>query len=517
MHGRIAIAVRCIEGAVRSPHHLGGLVEGPAQTHDAVYPDGRHITRVGRLVFLAVVAHEFAFGRVLADHVVVAVGYEIGEDGSAAKVAQASVDFAFVAADDSKPVVVTVGAEATNRYAKQGITPENSINVYIQGEDLTAVGAGVFKYLDVVAKYDAIVESLQGEAYAFDAEKLAKVNGDGWDAMVTSLAPGTKYVYMVYASNGYEEDVKSVEFTTAGDPLPVYDTYTPADMAEGKVKSDYLGTWNYYAIDMAKTVGMREYIGQAVATDSATPDSEPDEDGIVSSYVSIKGLLPTKYDYDDTTEWEFYDGFLYNVCAPMGKLGPYFTMAMPVEADGGKVWLANFSSAVIGGFVKDGYIAFQTRGAVESFYASHGYTIKPLDGFAAVAFSDDSYLDGSGFLGKLAWYVNMLLVDPEKDDNGLAPEAGESSVAASVASVQPVIGAVNKILSGKFTNKVETRRGRFQSAVDAARKMAFAQGRVSTLTAPRALRSVSMQVNKANGGASVAPKSGLACPKKRIF
>ena len=55
------------------------------------------------------------------------------------------ISFGYIAKGDAKPVILTMGLEATNEFAGQGITPDNSAKFYAFGEEIESATYGLFR------------------------------------------------------------------------------------------------------------------------------------------------------------------------------------------------------------------------------------------------------------------------------------------------------------------------------------------------------------------------------------
>ena len=319
--------------------------------------------------------------------------------------------------------------------------------------------------MDIVGNMSAVVKNVVSAA-SVDKDVLKAINGTGYVGIVPSLLPGTEYQLVVYASNGYESNVIVSEssVTTTGDPLPIYEDYSFDDVDEKLVpaKSDgYFGKYNFYAVNKFGKLGIREYISKVTISDSSKPDSEPDEDGIVTEYVDIKGIFNVltepdeeggePIDFDDTMVWECYDGILYSLSQDWGAYGSYWTM--PYIATDKQPYTGGYDYLLWGGFVADGYIAIVPSPAYVQ-QAKLEFT-----GIAAVAFGDAEYKNA---LGSLAWYSDLLFVAEGKDDNGVAPTS-------KAVSGMSELHAVSEMAQALPFNCVETRRGHIRSIIDAAK------------------------------------------------
>ena len=394
-------------------------------------------------------------------YTIIAVSFD--KDGNPSK--SVAETFSYIAKGGTVPVVLSCGVGSAEKYVPKGYSTDNTIEFYVYGKDLTDVKIVAAKKMDIVGNMSAVVKNVVSAA-SVDKDVLKAINGTGYVGIVPSLLPGTEYQLVVYASNGYESNVIVSEssVTTTGDPLPIYEDYSFDDVDEKLVpaKSDgYFGKYNFYAVNKFGKLGIREYISKVTISDSSKPDSEPDEDGIVTEYVDIKGIFNVltepdeeggePIDFDDTMVWECYDGILYSLSQDWGAYGSYWTM--PYIATDKQPYTGGYDYLLWGGFVADGYIAIVPSPAYVQ-QAKLEFT-----GIAAVAFGDAEYKNA---LGSLAWYSDLLFVAEGKDDNGVAPTS-------KAVSGMSELHAVSEMAQALPFNCVETRRGHIRSIIDAAK------------------------------------------------
>ncbi|MBQ8811901.1 MAG: hypothetical protein IJZ70_06295 [Bacteroidales bacterium] len=404
------------------------------------------------------------------EYTIVAVGCD--EDGAAQS--STSIILTYVAEDDEKgvPVVISAGLGSAAKYAPQGISSETAVEFYVYGEDIVDVKVGLFSYASLAGNQNACIQTLM-ESDSAPAEVIATVNEDVYVDVFSGLTPGTEYYLLVWASNGYEQKlIMSDPWTTDGDPLPVYQSFSAADIDVTllpETSEGYFGTYNYYAQYEGP---LREYIGQVTIADSDIPDAGPDESGLTDEYVEITGLFGgLQKDFgieDDTVIFDYYGGVIYSLENGLGKgthpqVGEIY-VGLCQGYPGGV--FVGYSYLMIGGYVDEGYLAFVTA----PNYADAGYTI---NSFFLYAYQDAEYSSGLGYLDYL---TDPLLVDPAVDNNGLAPKA---SAARSTLSR----GDLNKINFNLASdiNCVETERGRIRSAIDQMRTEKAVQS-VGTVT-----------------------------------
>lgn len=382
------------------------------------------------------------------EYTIVAVGCD--SEGTAQS--STSLVISYVAANDEVPVIVTAGLGAADKYVPQGFSPETAIEYYVYGQDLVDVKIGMFTAADFISNQQGCVSALMSVP-SEPAEVLEKINTDVFVDVMGGLTPGTEYYLLVWASNGYEQKIiATAPWTTAGDPLPVYAPYSIADI-NGELlpatSEGYFGTYNYYATDFFGENPLRSYMGQITIADSPYEDLPADESGLVTEYVKLSGMFQAEaeyYGFDDTMDFEYYGGVLYQLpnYFPQTANGGYYPAVMYLTADEGLYGHGN-SYTMLGGFVKEGYIAFVDA------TGSYGF-----NGWFLRAFSDEACASA---VGNMACYQDVLLVDPAVDDNGLAPAAARMSK----QDLQNLSFNIETEI-----NYVETERGRIHSAIDRA-------------------------------------------------
>ncbi len=411
-------------------------------------------------------------------YTLVAVTYDA--EGAAQK--SASVSFGYVAAEDEVPVVVTAGLGSAEKYVPAGVNTDNALEYWIYGKDLKSVQMGVFSAQDLAKGTQAcLAQVLASEPLS--AETLEKINGEGYVSVVNKLNPGTEYYLLVVASNGFEtKPVLSEGVYTTGDPHPVYMNFTLDDLSDELMPESsegYFGTYNYYAKNTdeeGNLISTRAYLGQVTISDSSKPDLPADSYGIVSEYVDIRGLFPVVTllgGETDAITFEYYDGVLYNLVAPLSPVTLQGTTFYPLPAlqDADGYFYKQGDYGLIGGYVKEGYLAF-VNGA-----ASQGIDMR---GFQILIYPDQTYATPVSYIDL---YHDVLLVDPAKDDSGLAPE--EDAPSASQ------LKQISNTLKQGPTNYVETPRGNIRSIIDKARNTPVLRGQFTGIEGERDAKAVS--------------------------
>lgn len=328
--------------------------------------------------------------------------------------------FSYLAEGDEAPVEANMGLDTlSGKYEAQGYSSDTALEFWVYGTDIVTAKVGLFKYMDIASEAQEDVEAYVKEnGDAISGENLDLVNGEGFSTIMTGLLPGTEYYAVAYLSNGYEETWIWDNATTTGDPLPIYQDFTIDSYDEDYELADaseWLGTWNYYAVDYYGSLGLREYQGKVEITASDTETEGPDDYGYYDEYVLVDGLFPNaivdapEYGYeigDGKLEMDVYAGAMYSFSR--------------TTYDGG---------ATIQTYAK----------ASNTFYngvSYYGAFVPVADGYYAFVDTAGSTYDFTGLriVQTYVWdaFYDLLLVDPSKDDNGIAP----SSVNKAIASAQ---------------------------------------------------------------------------------
>ena len=369
----------------------------------------------------------------------------------------ASCEITYLSEENAKEyaVVIEGGVGSAAKYVPSGVNTDNSLEIYLYGKDIVEAKLAVFSYADLVGGYSACVEKLM-KTKSVSAATIEAINGDGYVDVVTGLLPGTQYYMLVYASNGYSETTElfGSEYTT-GQPLMVYRNFTVADYDPAyacESKAGMIGTWNYYGIDLDESLGLREYLGKVVISDAGIDDAPyeaTDGNTYYEQYLNLKGLsagsvaAAKSYELvdtdDDTVTFSFDTGdqILY--------VSSY--------------WAAGFDSYDVAPF----YFTQYSVGLGGWYRATYYMAAIPVaDGY--FAFVDVS---GAGYdfnawrfmCGGYRWLSvqDPLLVNPDKDDSGLA----KASLDATVANAKKLMRESVKEVS----NYVMTEKGRLHAAM----------------------------------------------------
>ena len=356
----------------------------------------------------------------------------------------ASCEITYLAAADTEAYAVEIGGGVGSaaKYVTQGANTDTAIEFYVYGKNITEAKIAAFSVVDLAKPNDCVAALMKKKS--LDADALAELNGNGYVGVFTNLLPGTEYYMMVYATNGYEETVEVFgSETTTGDPLPVYQTFSvDSYYAAGELENAaaWCGTWNIYGIDYDGTTGLREYLGKSVITPSATPTEGPDSNGLYDEYVYVTGMfgdLSWLANYgiacDDTFEMDVYDGLMYS-CSKTLVNDPDGLFAVYIYSKGNASFGFDYADYYFQAFipVMDGYYALVD---VSQYAASYNFC-----GFGLV-------YNNASWINRIS---EQLLVDPAKDNNGLAPASINHAIAAAQDRMNESVAEVdNCVLSDK--------------------------------------------------------------------
>lgn len=386
----------------------------------------------------------------------------VGLDADGKLINYAFNTFGYKKTADEKPIELNFGLIASDKYAPDGLTAENSLEIYINGKDIQRLHVGLFEKdvfeKDQDAYWYSISQSQLNEA------NLALVNGPGLSLVQSGLVPGTEYVLAVIAYNGYTQIQQVAVQTTGGKWDYRLASYSNDDLQEDKIfetvdRSAYFGTYNYYAMEATSS---RYCLGQVTIEDSETIYK-----GVPC--VKVSGLFPyVRKTYgvtDDSMDFYFYDGCIWNYDLRLEYFifeGMYvFTEAMLYASNGsafggqGGLW---------GAFVKkngkDGAkecIAIMDSGIA---MASLGTT---FSGFALIGFEDEAHTKSMGLLD----LVEGMVLIPEADDpNPLyAPEENKEDEMQTAGMKMLYNMSQQKF----YMNLVETSEGYMASLIDQAK------------------------------------------------
>lgn len=364
--------------------------------------------------------------------------------------------------DDGKNVKLSMGLIRSDKYASEGMTSENSLEIYMSGKNIKRLHVGLYEMeewqRDSVSIYNKMKKSQMTASY------LDMVNNEGLSLKQGYLIPGTEYVLVAEAYNGYREQKFVVAEWTGGKWDARLATYglddVNIDLAK-PAREGYTGVYHNYAIPANKY--SREYLGD-VTIDLSDQYTDEADAGSRFPCVTISGLFPgCKKNFglpDDSIDFFFYNGFLYNYKQRFSEYyyeGLYiFPSLLLLGTDGGAY---GAYAGLMGGFVRDGYLALVDSGEYSAYDLA-------FEGFLVLAFGDENK---TNMLGLIEMTTDILLVrsdlDPDPIVNETKDEDEDDNNEVSMSQIREFQGIVKK----GPTNGVETFEGFLMSTVDRIR------------------------------------------------
>ena len=389
-------------------------------------------------------------------YTVVAAGLDIAGNHRSTK----SVSFGYLkAGDDANSVILSSGLICSDKYASEGLTSKNSLEIYISGKNILRLHAGLYSK----EKWEANPEAVKKEVEQSQMTKssLDMVNGSGLFLKQGYLTPGTDYVLVLKAYNGYREEYFISEAKTGGDWDPRLAEYDLGDVNMDLIpltKDGYCGTYHYYALE--GDMYSRAYLGDVTVSTSFPEEYVPSMADY--EFINIKGLFPMAKNFgleDDSYSFIYYDNLLYNFEQAFESFysdGTLFYPAVYMYTQSGGAFGGRMG--LVGAFVQDGYLAFIDSG----MFADYGEVV---DGFAVIAYQDPNHKTYSGLIDMV---TSILLVreeldpDPIIDERKAAADAADSSTKAALLSL-------DRIIRQGPDNYVQTFEGFIESSFERAR------------------------------------------------
>ena len=377
----------------------------------------------------------------------------------------ANVAFGYLSAadakTDAKQVIVTCGLTVSDKYSQEGLTAKNSLELYINGKNIQRLHAGIYEKSQWDRDSLTLINEIRGTQ--FTKSYLDLVNGTGLSLKQGYLVPGTEYVLIVEAYNGYCEKLLVATATTDGKWDPRLAHYDLGDINTDLIPANqdgYYGTYRYYGIEAGRY--SREYLG-----DASIYVGSGDMTGY--TYATIEGLFPNARKNfnmkDDRMTFIYLDGFLYNYAQVFEHFvyeGAFYYPKALMYTQSGSAYGGMIG--LMGGYVDDGIFAIVDSGQ----FAQYG---EVCDGFAVIAYSDMSH---TVYTGLLEIVTEMLLIRPDVDDqliakNGaLLPEDDKKDEDDATVSMAQMAQFSNLIVRGPI-NCVESFDGFVQSVIDQVR------------------------------------------------
>ena len=367
--------------------------------------------------------------------------------------------FGYKKSASEEPIQLNYGLIRSNKYSPDGMTEENSLEIYINGKNIKRLHVGLFEK-DL---FDMDEENYWRTVSATELNEanLALVNGSGLSLVQSGLVPGTEYVLALRAYNGYTEtDYVYVE-STGGQWDYRLASYGPEDQDSDQVLnaiscSAYYGTYNYYAMEATSS---RYCLGKVTIGESETVYQ-----GVPC--VKVSGLFPhlrkTYGVKDDSMDFYFYNNVIWNYDL---RLEYFIFEGMYVYTDA-MLYATNGSAyggqgGIVGTFVKkagkDG--AKSCIALMDSGIASERLGVT-FNGFALLGFEDSNLTVSMGLLDLVE---GMVLVPEGDDPNPVYPpkEVEEEDVQKTGAKL-----LYNMSQQKFYMNLVESPEGYMMSLID---------------------------------------------------
>ena len=378
-------------------------------------------------------------------YTVVAAGFDLAGNYRA----MSQVPFGYLKkGDDSNDVILTCGLICSDKYAAEGMTSKNSMEIYIAGKNIQRLHAGFYTKEQWVENEDKV--KLELEKSQMTRASLDQINGSGLFLKQGYLVPGTDYVLVIKAYNGYREEFFLAEQKTGGDWDARLADYDLSDEDVNLIPLDHTGFFgNYHYYAMEGEMYSRAYLGDVQISQTFPSDYEPDSRITGYPLVSIKGLFPMARKFgleDDTYTFVYLYNKLYNAEQAFesfyseGSL--YYPTAYLYAESGG---VLQGMMGLMGVFVHDGYLSIMDSG----LYAEYGEVV---EGYAVLAYQDANHTTYSGLIDVV---TNMLLVREDLDPNPIYDERREENKESDEA-VKSYFSTYNQILRRGPQNFVET-------------------------------------------------------------
>lgn len=394
------------------------------------------------------------------DYTVIAVGLDLN-----GKLANYAFDkFGYKTDNSEKPVELNFGLIRSNKYLPDGMTEENSLELYVNGKDIKRLHLGLYEK----EKYDKdpqLYQDALGDMQLNEAS-LAQVNGEGLSLVQSGLAPGTEYILILRAYNGYSEEDYFCCETTGGEwdyRLAFYDEGdTDLDKMMNVIdRTNWYGTYNYYAMEGSSS---RYCLGEVVIEDSETVYSG-------QKCVKVSGLFPhlrkTYKVTDDSMDFYYYGGYIWNYDLRLDYFifeGMYVYTSALLYATNGSAY--GGQGGLYGVFVqksgKDG--AKPCIALLDTGMAANAGIDATFSGFALLGYEDS---DHTVSIGLLDLVESIVLVPKDQDPDPLYPEKEVEEEEMETAGLKMLYNMSNQ---KHYMNLVETSEGFMMSLIDRNRE-----------------------------------------------
>ena len=402
----------------------------------------------------------------------------------------ASTVLGYVKPGDDKSVNVSFNVIVDDHFASdkeyENYSSENSFQYWVRGKDITHA---MFNYYSL-SYYNSYKEKIEDElkkSGSIDNSMLKVFNEGGLSGVVgNNLKPGTDYIFVVYAGNGYHSEFKTMTFKTAGEEDILQKSYWYKDfMTIARTAEDYTShAWYAVSIDVfdSKASG-RTIRGNGRKVTFSYNDGKMTASGL---FPSLNVTLDNgKLQADPAIDFDFTDGYLYttendletvvvkdstNIVPSMRLEQSYMPRVGSISGSGyfydtyedeNKVEKYDMITA---GFVHDQIIAFTDNRTTLSFWALllGGYQMYS-DGASLSNFVGDAHGD------LILVREDCPLLSKLQKSGSQSAKAGEqlSSVTESNRVDMPAIGTILKdIKKADVAYDQETRASETKSLLD---------------------------------------------------
>ena len=385
------------------------------------------------------------------------------------------VKFGYDTAKDPKDVDINLGLIVSDKHGATGRTAENSMEFYVYGSEIKEAKVALYKKIHYEDFREAIDAEFKYYISALDRYQLDSLNKVGYTGVVDGLTPGTEYILVAYADNGYHSGFFTATATTEGvfDLMDAEFTFydLPARL-QTDTHDDYFKSWDVWSLDpFTATKWGRTKRGTATFKDKK--DVMYDSDGNVTTipgnadyimdYISLEGMHPNlaKKGLKDAIDFEYYEGFIYSMMTQVPEMTVEGQKVYPTNAylyftnTGLSPYLEN--GAMIGGFITE---EKDVIALVDNPQASAPYMAMLM-----CYFTDPSY-SGNGYLFEEDAHAYPLLVSPDSK----YASYGKSSASLSVPAACKRVAFELEKGQGNY---VETARGYIMSTIDKIRKTPY--------------------------------------------
>ena len=228
----------------------------------------------------------------------------------------ASATLGYVKPDDDRKVNISFNVIVDDHFAsdkeKENYNAENSFQYWVRGKDITHAMVNYYS-LSYYNSYREKIEKDLKESGSVDNSTLKALNNEGLSGVVgNNLKPGTDYIFVVYAGNGYHSEFKTVKFKTAGKEDFMQKSFWHTDfLTTPRNPEDYTGhSWYAVSIDVFDAeVSKRTIRGNGRKVTFSYSDGKMVASGLFPS-LNVK-LNNGKIQQDPAITFDYADGFIY--------------------------------------------------------------------------------------------------------------------------------------------------------------------------------------------------------------